>query len=115
MTDSEKLTHFLHQQVAHWNNSDKAGFLACYRDIATKALSIEYLGAAKADPWLMLEGMWQAQPTIKIEVLECIQIGNQAASHHRNLLADGSISTETIELYTLTNGTLESRIFIQRP
>ncbi|MDX1505085.1 MAG: hypothetical protein R3221_05180 [Spongiibacter sp.] len=115
MSDDDKLAHFLHHQIDCWNKGDKEGFLASYREIAPKGLSIEYVGMAAGDPWQMLEGMWQAQASVKIEVLECIQIGNKSASHHRNVLADGSISSETIELYTLSEGRLESRIFIQRP
>lgn len=115
MTNEYILRKFLHRQVECWNKGDKEGFLACYRDVAPNGLSIEYVGLPKSDPWQMLEGMWQAQSRITIEVLECIQIGNQAASHHRNLLSDGSISSETIEIYTRQQDGLESRIYIQQP
>jgi hypothetical protein len=110
------LEHFLHRQIDCWNRGDKAGFLQCYRDVASRGLDIEYVGMPKHDPWLMLEGMWQSQPKIRIEVNTSIVIGDESASHHINRLRgeDAAISTETLELYTLRDGVLTSRIFIKR-
>lgn len=115
-TPNTALEHFLHRQVECWNSGDKTGFLQCYRAVATHGLDIEYVGMPRHDPWLMLEGMWQSQSKIRIEVNTSIVIGDESASHHINhLTGDNSgISTETLELYTLRDGVLTSRIFIKR-
>ncbi|GAB3101808.1 nuclear transport factor 2 family protein [Aestuariicella hydrocarbonica] len=112
-TTDNSIEHFMHRQIECWNAGDKQGFLQCYRDIASTGLDIEYVGMDKHDPWLMLEGMWQQQPHIRIEVKESIIIGNEGAAHHINHLVAGGISTETIEFYSLQDGKLSSRIFIK--
>ncbi|WP_345425591.1 nuclear transport factor 2 family protein [Halioxenophilus aromaticivorans] len=109
------LETFMHRQVECWNQGDKDGFINCYREAAQKGLSIEYIGLPKNDPWIMLESMWQAQASITIDVQACTILGHEGACHHINKLNDGTVSTETLEFYTLIDGKLESRIFIKKP
>ncbi|NIB44076.1 nuclear transport factor 2 family protein [Pseudomaricurvus alkylphenolicus] len=112
MNNTKSLEFFLHRQVECWNNSDKAGFLQCYKDIAPNGLSIEYVGQPSQDPWLMLEGMWREQPNVRIDVVACVVCGNESASHHNNVRNNDNPGTRTLEFYTLKDGKLSARIFI---
>lgn len=119
MTERSAIDHFLHGQLACWNDSDKQGFFNHYREIAGAGLDIEYVGQPRRDPWQVLEAMWtQQNARIRIEVAACIVNGNEAACHHRNLMRDGCGGTggiETIETYRFEAGRLWVRYFVARP
>lgn len=113
-TQQHSLEYFLHRQIECWNNGDKVGFLQCYKDVAPNGLSIEYVGVAPQDPWLMLEGMWREQPNVQIEVISCVICGDESASHHNNIRTNDVPQAQTLEFYSLKEGVLSARIFIGR-
>ena len=83
--DENTIKEFLHGQVNCWNNSDKEGFFACYRKVATSSLHIEYVGQHEGDGWAILEGMWEKnQANIDIEEVAMIINGTEVACHNRN-------------------------------
>ncbi len=104
---------FLHGQVACWNAGDKEGFLAHYRAMAPRGLTIEYVGQPARDGWPVLEAMWEAQASrIAIEVQATVISGDEAACHHRNRVIGTGAAIPTIELYRFGDGTLSVRYFI---
>lgn len=116
MTTASSIDSFLHGQVDCWNASDKEGFFAHYRALATDTLEIEYASQPRRDGWQVLDAMWEQQNArIRIEVLACIVNGDEAACHHRNAMRDGSGAIETIETYRLSPGRLAVRYFVGRP
>lgn len=108
---------FLHTQVACWNAGDKAGFFAAYRVAAPRGLTIEYVDRPPADGWAVLEQMWARQSgAVRIEVVQTIVNGHEAACHHRNHVAAQGTAIETIELYRFDgDGALVVRYFIAPP
>lgn len=111
--DQKAIEHFLHGQVQCWNSGDKEGFFAHYHKVASKGLSIEYVGQPERDAWQVLEGMWtQQQPRIRIEVKLTVIKGEEAACHHRNAFVGAEGGIETIELYRFEDGLLSVRYFI---
>ncbi|MGH8416907.1 MULTISPECIES: hypothetical protein [Pseudomonas] len=111
--DQKTIEHFLHGQVECWNNGDKQGFFAHYRQVASRGLSIEYVGQPERDAWQVLEGMWtQQQPRIRIEVKLVVIKGDEAACHHRNAIIGSEAGIDTIELYRFEEGLLSVRYFI---
>ncbi|SDG57396.1 hypothetical protein [Pseudomonas abietaniphila] len=111
--DRKTIEDFLHGQVACWNKGDKQGFFAHYREVASKGLSIEYVGQPERDAWQVLEGMWAQQQTrVRIEVKLVVINGSEAACHHRNAFIGNEGGIETIELYRFEEGLLSVRYFI---
>jgi hypothetical protein len=112
MIDQQAIGDFLHGQVACWNAGDKEGFFDLYRKMAPNGLSIEYVGFAQGEGWAMLEAMWEQQRAgIRIEAIEVVIKGAEAACYHRNFRGTEPTS-RTIELYTFGAGTLSARYFI---
>lgn len=105
---------FLHTQVACWNAGDKDGFFAAYRIAAKGGLTVEYVGRPAADGWAVLEQMWARQSgAVRIEVVQSIVNGREAACHHRNHVQARGTAIETIELYRFDeDGALAVRYFI---
>ncbi|MEH6482978.1 MULTISPECIES: nuclear transport factor 2 family protein [Pseudomonas] len=111
--DKHVIEEFLHGQVECWNNGDKEGFFAHYRQVAPNGLSIEYVGKPQHDAWLTLEGMWaQQQPKIRIDVRQCIVNANEAACQHLNAFREQDGGIDTIETYRFEDGKLFVRYFI---
>jgi hypothetical protein len=109
----QEIEHFLHGQVQCWNDGDRDGFIAHYKALAPNGLSLEYVGLPQADAWLMLEKMWDtSRETIRIEAVQTIIAGNEAACFHRNHRVNGDKGTTTIELYKFESGRLSARYFI---
>ena len=77
----EQIEHFMSGQVRCWNNHDKAGLLALYREAAPDLLDIEYVGRAQqADGWLVIEEMYDKHNhQFRLEVVSTIINGNEAA------------------------------------
>ena len=117
MENNQQLAHFVHAQVECWNNGDREGFLNCYRDLSPNGLSVEIVGMPKMDPWDILRGMWdKTQPGIRIEVVAAAVVANEAVTHHRNYKKDdGSLSTDTLEVYKVEDGKLSARYFVSYP
>jgi hypothetical protein len=115
--DKQTIEDFAHAQVRAWNAGDKQAFLAAYRRVAPKGLSIEYVGRGPAtDGWPVLEGMWAAQSAkIEIEEVALVINGFEAACHNRNKLRGTAIAIETIELYRFDDGALSVRYFVRQP
>ncbi|QCG68145.1 nuclear transport factor 2 family protein [Pseudomonas veronii] len=112
--DAHAIEHFLHGQVDCWNRSDKEGFMAHYRKIAPKGLTLEYVGQPLQGAWAVLENMWERQqPHIRIEVIRCIINGNEAACHHSNNRVNGEPGIQTIEVYRFEDGLLQVRYFVE--
>ncbi|MCD1606444.1 MULTISPECIES: hypothetical protein [Stutzerimonas stutzeri subgroup] len=113
-SNTQDLENFLHAQVTHWNAGDKEAFLDCYRKIATRGLSIEYVGYPSQDPWVALNQMWdQQRDKIRIEIKLAIVSGLEAACHHQNNRVSGEPPSHTLELYKLKDGFLSARYFIE--
>lgn len=117
MENNKQLEHFVHHQIDCWNRGDREGFLQCYRELSPNGLSVEIVGMPAMDPWTVLEGMWdKTQGDIRIEIVAAAVVGNEAVTHHRNYKkADGSLSTDTLEVYKLTDGKLSARYFVSYP
>ena len=77
---SEQIKRFMSGQVRCWNNHDKAGLLALYREAAPDLLDIEYVGRTQqADGWLVIEKMYDKHNhQFRIEVVSTIINGNEA-------------------------------------
>jgi hypothetical protein len=114
---STALEHFMHTQVACWNQGDKDGFFAAYAAVAPAGIHIEYVGGPTGAGQPILEGMWaQQQPKIDIEEVLLVVIGSEAVAHNRNKVKGTAMAIETIEHYRLTPaGELQVRYFIRQP
>lgn len=116
MENNKQLEHFVHAQVECWNSGDKQGFLNCYREISPNGLRVEIVGLPEMDPWVALNGMWdKTQADIRIEIICAAVIGNEAVTHHQNIKSNGELSTDTLEVYKLENGSLSARYFVSYP
>tara|TARA_R110002110_G_C13470525_1_gene720963 strand:+ start:81453 stop:81809 length:357 start_codon:yes stop_codon:yes gene_type:complete len=110
---NQQLENFLHAQVAHWNDGDKEGFLACHRDISPDGLFVEIVGSPEMDAQTALNAVWSTQPDIRIEIVCAVVVGNEAVTHHRNYrISSGELSSDTLETYCLDNGRLTARYFV---
>jgi hypothetical protein len=113
----EQIQRFKSGQVRCWNDHDKAGLLALSREMAPAQLDIEYVGRAEqADGWLVIEEMYDKHNhQFRLEVVNTIINGNEAAVHHRNCIVGSSQVIESIETYWFGPGTLHVRYFLQPP
>jgi hypothetical protein len=113
----EQIEYFMSGQVRCWNNHDKAGLLALYREMAPALLSIEYVGRAQqADGWLVIEEMYDKHNhQFRLEVVNTIINGNEAAVHHRNCICGTDTVIESIETYRFEPGRLYVRYFLKAP
>ena len=114
---SEQIKRFMSGQVRCWNNHDKAGLLALYREAAPDLLDIEYVGRTQqADGWLVIEEMYDKQNhQFRLEVVSTIINGNEAAVHHRNCILGTNQVIESIETYRFGPGSLHVRYFLKPP
>ncbi len=115
--NSEQIERFMSGQVRCWNEHDKAGLLALYREVAPASLDIEYVGRAQqADGWLVIEEMYDKHNAqFRLEVVCTIANGNDVAVHHRNCIVGTHQVIESIEHYRFGPGTLHVRYFLQPP
>lgn len=113
----EQIEHFMSGQVRCWNNHDKAGLLALYREAAPDLLDIECVGRAQqADGWLVIEEMYDKHNhQFRLEVVSTIINGNEAAVHHRNCIVGTNQVIESIETYRFGPGSLHVRYFLKPP
>ncbi|MDP2165348.1 MAG: nuclear transport factor 2 family protein [Hydrogenophaga sp.] len=113
----EQIERFMSGQVRCWNNHNKPGLLALYREMAPAELNIEYVGRAQqADGWLVIEEMFDKHNhQFRLEVVNTIINGSEAAVHHRNCIVGTSQVIESIETYRFGPGTLHVRYFLQPP
>jgi len=114
---SEQIKRFMSGQVRCWNNHDKAGLLALYREAAPDLLDIEYVGRAEqADGWLVIEDMYDKHNhQFRLEVVSTIINGSEAAVHHRNCIVGTTQVIESIETYRFGPGSLHVRYFLKPP
>ncbi|MDZ4101483.1 MAG: nuclear transport factor 2 family protein [Hydrogenophaga sp.] len=113
----EQIERFMSGQVRCWNKHDRAGLIALYREMASTQLTIEYVGRAQqADGWLVIEEMFDKHNhQFRLEVVNTIINGNEAAVRHRNCIVGSSQVIESIETYRFGPGTLHVRYFLQPP
>ena len=104
----EQIERFMSGQVRCWNNHDKAGLLALYREAAPDLLDIEYVGRTQqADGWLVIEEMYDKHNhQFRLEVVSTIINGNEAAVHHRNCIVGTNLVIESLETYRVEAGKL---------
>ena len=90
MTPIDKATieHFMRGQVQCWNAHDRAGLMALYGEVASEHLDIGYAGRdTDQDGWFIIEEMFDKHNAqFRLEVVETIINGNEAAVHHRNCI-----------------------------
>ena len=113
----EQIEHFMSGQVRCWNNHDKDGLLALYREMAPSLLDIQYVGRAQqTDGWLVIEDMYDKHNhQFRLEVVTTIINGSEAAVHHRNCIVGTNQVIESIETYRFGLGTLHVRYFLLPP
>lgn len=113
----EQIEHFMSGQVSCWNNHDKGGLLALYREMAPSLLDIQYVGRdQQTDGWLVIEEMYDKHNhQFHLEVVTTIINGNEAAVHHRNCIVGTNLVIESIETYRFGQGTLHVRYFLLPP
>jgi hypothetical protein len=113
----EQIEHFMSGQVRCWNNHDKDGLLALYREMAPSLLDIQYVGRAKqTDGWLVIEDMYDKHNhQFRLEVVTTIINGSEVAVHHRNCIVGTNQVIESIETYRFGLGTLHVRYFLLPP
>lgn len=114
---SEQIERFMSGQVRCWNEHDRAGLLALYREAAPNLLDIEYVGRAQqADGWLVIEEMYDKHNhQFRLEVVSTIINGCEAAVHHRNCIVGTNQVIESIETYRFGPGSLHVRYFLKPP
>lgn len=115
-TETEKaLRDFVFQQIEIWNAGRKEDFLALYRRSAPAGLTLEYVAkqTLTADAaWTGLNHMWDAyNATVRLQLVECIVNGNEAACYFRNRRPGELTLSSGIELYHLHEGVLHARFF----
>jgi hypothetical protein len=112
---SDSIRSFVFQQVGHWNAGRQDEFMALYRSVAPAGLTIEYVGLQTATgdaAWAALTHMWTSyQPLVRLQLVECIVNGSDAACYFRNLRTEAQSLSAGIETYTFRDGTLHLRVF----
>lgn len=111
----DSIRSFVFQQVGHWNAGRQDEFTALYRSVAPAGLTIEYVGLQTATgdaAWAALAHMWNSyQALVRLQLVECIVNGADAACYFRNLRIEGQSLSTGIETYTFRDGTLHLRVF----
>lgn len=119
MTPVDKATieRFMRGQVQCWNAHDRAGLMALYREVAAEHLDIGYAGRANdKDGWFIIEEMFDKHNAqFRLEVVETIINGNEAAVHHRNCIIGSDAVIESIETYRFDPGRLSVVYFLKPP
>ena len=113
----EAIERFMHGQVACWNAHDKAGLMALYREMAAEHLVIGYAGrSTDKDGWFIIEEMYDKHNAqFRLEVVETIINGNEAAVQHRNCIVGSNAVIESIETYRFEPGRLSVVYFLKPP
>jgi hypothetical protein len=113
--DAGAMAGFLRKQYDLWNEGKRVELIELFRKMAPKGFTIEYVGTPVQDGWKAMDAIWDEHGGhVKIEVLEILVNGNEAAVHALNhhLEKDGHIDTRgSIEIYRFTGGTLHARYF----
>jgi len=111
------IERFMHGQAAAWNNHDRTGLLALYREVAAENLSIEYVGRTDhTDGWLVIEEMYDKHNAqFRLEQVTTIINGTEAAAHHRNCIRGTDTVIESIETYRFEPGRLYVRYYLKAP
>ncbi len=109
------IRRFIVQQAECWNTGRKEDFLALYRALAPNGLTLEYVGKSTATgeaAWAGLDAMWAGYAhQVKIQPVEVIVNGMDAACYYRNLWpVPGTLSTG-IETYSFRDGHIHARFF----
>jgi hypothetical protein len=115
--DKAAIERFMHGQVVCWNAHDKAGLMALYREMASEHLEIGYAGRGEQkDGWFIIEEMYDKHNAqFRLEVVETIINGNEAAVHHRNCIVGSEAVIESIETYRFEPGRLSVVYFLKPP
>lgn len=115
--DHPAIERFMRGQVECWNRHDKAGLMSLYRQMAPEHLEIGYAGRSEqADGWLVIEEMYDKHNAqFRLEVVQTIINGNEAAVHHRNCIVGSDAVIESIETYRFEPGRLSVVYFLKAP
>ena len=115
--DPQWIERFMTGQVACWNAHDRAGFMALYREVAPEHLDIGYAGRSDtADGWFVIEEMWDKHNAqFRLEVVDTLINGSEAAVHHRNCIVGSDAVIESIETYRFEPGRLSVVYFLKPP
>ena len=115
--DKAAIERFMQGQVACWNAHDKVGLMALYREMASESLDIGYAGRTDdKDGWFIIEEMYDKHNAqFRLEVVETIINGNEAAVHHRNCIIGSDAVIESIETYRFEPGRLSVVYFLKPP
>lgn len=113
--DTATIRRFIVRQAASWNSGSHADFIALYREFAPTALTIEYVGKATMTgdaAWAGLQAMWDGYARlVKIQPVEVIVNGANAACYYRNLWTEKAEFSTGIELYAFGEGSVTLRVF----
>lgn len=115
--DRHTIERFLHGQVAAWNGHDKAALMALYREVAGERLDIGYAGrSTDKDGWFIIEEMFDKHNAqFRLEVVQTIINGHEAAVHHRNCIRGSDAVIESIETYRFEPGRLSVVYYLKPP
>lgn len=115
--DPDAIERFMRGQVACWNRHDKAGLMALYREMAAGRLDIGYAGrSTDRDGWFVIEEMFDKHSAqFRLEVVETIINGDEAAVHHRNCIVGSDAVIESIETYRFEPGGLSVVYHLKPP
>lgn len=109
------LRDFLYRQLACWNNGDREGFMALYRQTAHQGLTLDYVGKASMSgeaAWAGLAQMWDGYAhQVRLQLVECLVNGDEAACYFRNLWTAQQTQSTGIETYMLRDGVLLARFY----
>ncbi len=115
--DPAAIERFMRGQVECWNAHDKAGLMALYREMAPERLDIGYAGrSTDKDGWFIIEEMFDKHNAqFRLEVVETIINGNEAAVHHRNCIVGSDAVIQSIETYRFEPGRLSVIYYLKPP
>ena len=115
--DPQTIERFMTGQVACWNAHDRDGFMALYREVAPERLDIGYAGRSDTtDGWFVIEEMWDKHNAqFRLEVVDTLINGSEAAVHHRNCIVGSDAVIESIETYRFEPGRLSVVYFLKPP
>ena len=101
-----------------WNDGNKDGVIAAFRDLGPAGFTVEYVGEAPLDGMAAVEDMWENYAgTCTTDVVELLVNGNEAAALiQNNVNSDAGVtSLPSIETYHLKGNKLVVRYFHQAP
>lgn len=110
--DADEIRRFLHEQLDLWNAGQREEHRSLYRRYAPEELVIEYIGQPVGDGWRTFEQMWDAYGgRVRVEAVEMLVNGNEAACHHLNVRLASGIARPSIETYRFEDRRLLVRYF----